>query len=389
MSAFRDTAPSTTKHLLLLGAGPAHVELLKALATKPLPGLHCTLLAPSPNLVHAPMVPGLVAGHHPLSACSLDLRPLLQRANVTWLQHSARAVRATSRQLLLDDGGERHWDWLSIDNPLMPDREQMEKLLPGARQFGMFLRPTEAFCALWPRLQELAAKRALRLAVIGANVHAIELALALRQGLRGCAVSLLAGAQPPAHGQPQALRERLLAALRRHGIAVLPDSAVALRETEVELASGARLACDVPVIAFGAQPPAWLADSDLRLDPQGYIGVDSCQGALGHANVFAVGEAAARTKPVAAPAGQTAAAAGPHSMHAASAGRALARTLRALAAGKPASAYRPPRQPLTLLYSGNGRAIGHRGSWNEESRWVWQWKSWMDRRWMASVRGTG
>ena len=372
MTDFVDTTPRNSKHLLLLGAGHAHLQILRA--ALPRPGLRITLVSPLPNPIYSGMVPGFVAGLYTLQECSLGLQPLLQRSGVQWLARSARKIDAERNQVLLDDGSVLGYDWLSINTGPVQNREQIERSLPGAREHGLFVRPIEGFCALWPRVRELGAERALRLAVIGAGAAGIELALALRQCLPGSAVSLIAGPDPVGHNYPMVVQRLIHAALARRRIVLLPDSASAIRQSELVLLSGASLACDVPVIALGAQAPPWLAGGALALDPQGFVAVDACQRSTSHGNVFAVGDVASRSDLRLPRSGVQAVRAGP----------ALWANLQAVVAGQAPRPYHPPLHTLNLLSCGDRRAIANWGNWSAEGRWVWYWKNWIDRRWVAS-----
>ena len=66
------------------------------------------------------------------------------------------------------------------------------------------------------------------------------------------------------------------------------------------------------------------------------------------------------------------------------AGPALAANLRAVTAGKAPLPYDPPLRTLNLLSCGDRQAIASWGNWSAEGRWVWYWKDWIDRRWVAS-----
>ena len=48
--------------------------------------------------------------------------------------------------------------------------------------------------------------------------------------------------------------------------------------------------------------------------------------------------------------------------------------------------YKPQKHSLSLLTCGSKYAIAERGGWTAEGAWVWRWKDWIDRRWMASLR---
>lgn len=338
-----------TRHLVLLGTELAHVHLLAHLRQHPLAGVQVTLITQRQRLIYRPLLAGFVAGRHSLDDCAIALQPLLTPSlaagNTRWPARRAAEIDAAARKLRLDDGQEIKFDWLSINTELLQDRDAQKLALPGARAHGLFVHPVDTFCALWPRVHELAATRALRVAVIGgqadaaagaaasaaaratpiaaaspaANARAsattsldaracagswpdarwvtalipelaIELALAIRHRLPGSAVTLITGGAPLGHSEPVRLQRCLAEALRQRNVTVLADRATHIMGSEILLASGARLACDVPVIATGAYPPLWLAGSGLALDSQGQIAVDANAQSTSHPHVFATGQ---------------------------------------------------------------------------------------------------
>jgi hypothetical protein len=48
--------------------------------------------------------------------------------------------------------------------------------------------------------------------------------------------------------------------------------------------------------------------------------------------------------------------------------------------------YVPQKKALVLLTCGARYAIGERGSWSAQGRWIWWWKDRIDRRWVRSFR---
>ena len=364
------------KHLILLGAGHAHVHVLSTLAAHPLPGVQVTLVTPYPRQLHAGMLAGFIAGHHALADCATPLAPLLEHTGLRWLTRSASALDAATRTLTLDDGSRLSYDWLSVNTGSVHDRQHMEALLPGSRENALFLRPLESFAALWPRVLEQAQGRALRVAVIGAGSASTELVMAMVQRLPGSSLTLVCGDGPLADQACPALQQRVLKALKQRRITVLAEQAVGLQAGEVLLANGARLVCDVPVIALSGQAPPWLADSGLALDAQGFIAVDACQRATGHPEVFAVGGVSRRADQPRPRSG----------MHAVCAGPALRKNLSAVVAGAEPLPHQPPQETLHLLSCGPHEAIASWGPYSAQGRWVGWLKHWMDRRFMARYR---
>jgi len=360
------------KHLVLLGAGHAHVQVLNRQAALARHGAlppRITLVTPHPRQLYSGMVPGYVAGHYALEQCVIALEPLLAGTPIRWLAHSVAALDASSNRVTLDDGSMLDFDWLSVNTGAVQDRQRLEALMPGVREHGLFVRPIEAFGALWPRVVAMAQTRALRLAVVGGGAAGIELAMACRQRLPGAAVTLLTGGTALAANYPPGVQARLLRALKSRQITVLTDAACGFATDELRLASGARLACDVPLIATGAQAPAWLQGSGLALDADGFIAVDACLRSTSHPHVFAAGDVSNRVdRPIA------------HSgVYAVRAGAALATNLGAALSGQPLQAHQPPQRTLNLLSCGNHQAIASWGAWSAQGRWVWWLKDRIDR----------
>lgn len=365
------------KHLVMLGAGHAHVHMLSTLATQPLARVQITLVAPFPRQLYSGMVPGFVAGHYALEDCVINLAPLLANSEVQWLQCSAVGLDADKRTLTLDDGSTLAFDLLSVNTGAVQDRQKIEQMMPGARQHALFVRPIEAFGALWPQVVELADNKPQRVAVIGGGAAGIELACAVAHRLQGSSVTLVAGDAPVGANYPDNVRARIVRALKMRRITVLPDRATGISATSVALGNGGQLACDVPVMAIGAHAPGWLQGSALALDEQGFIAVDQFQRSVSHPEVFAAGDVASRIdRPVTR-----------SGVYAVRAGVPLAGNLRAVLAGAEPRPYIPQTRTLNLLACGEKYAIASWGGWSAEGKWVWWLKDRIDRGFIKKYSG--
>ncbi|MEO5660073.1 MAG: FAD-dependent oxidoreductase [Polaromonas sp.] len=368
------------KHLVLLGAGHAHVQVLHGLAKSRPADLNITVVAPYPRQLYSGMVPGFVAGHYALDECVIPLERLLTRCGARYLQNCAVAIDADSKKVMLANGDSVAYDWLSLNTGPVMDREKIDAQMPGARAQALFVRPMEAFGQLWPRVAELAEKRPLHLAVVGAGAAGLELAMAAAHDLSGPAyapgsrVTLVTGGPAPAANYPQSVQRRVLKALQRLRIDVLPDACVGVGAGEIRLASGERLACDAPLLALGAQAPAWLAGSGLSLDDAGFVAVNNFQQSTSHPEVFAVGDVSSRVDAPHARSGVYAVRAGPP----------LLANLRAALQAQPLKPYFPQQRTLNLISCGSRHAIAVWGGVSLEGAWVWRWKDRIDRKFVAT-----
>lgn len=358
------------KHLVMLGAGHAHVHLLSTLATQPLAGVQITLVAPYPHQFCARMAPGFVAGHHALQDCVIPLEPYLKNTALTWLQRSATALDADARTVTLDDGSTLPYDILSIDSGPLLNKPKIEQMMPGAREHALFVLPLEPFGVLWPKVVALGQHKPLRVAVIGDSGTGFELACAVAHRLPASSVTLLTGDAQAGARYPCAVQHMVSQALKKRLITVIQERVVGVTASEVTLSSGARLACDVPIITTDAQGPAWLQDSGLALDTEGFVAVDALQRSTSHPHVLVAVDMATRAD-LALPRSD---------IDAERAAPPFSNNLRAVLAGIAPSPDTPQVKTLTLLSCGNRFAIASWGKWSAQGRWVWWLKDWLDRR---------
>jgi NADH dehydrogenase FAD-containing subunit len=352
------------KRVLLLGAGPAHLRLLQALARQPLAGAEVALVTPFARQLHAPMVAGVVAGRSRADDCTIALLPLAAAARVHFIEATVVALDAATRCAQLSDGRVVDYELLSLDSEPAMDRSR----IPGARQWGLFLRPTEHFVRLLDGLWDLAARRVLDVVVVGGgDAQAVELALALsqrltRSGEQRARVALVTGGGEPLMGCSAAVARRALHALARERVTVFRDSCRALEPGAAVLTSGARLACDAAVLATAAEPPAWLQGSGLALDEQAWVATGDTLQSRSHPEVLAVRPAAS------------------------GAGSVLTLNLRGLVGGEPLRPFSTPAPVPMCIDLGKGGALWAWGRWSAQGLWGGWLKQRADQRFLAQCR---
>ncbi len=368
------------KHLMLLGAGHAHVHVLSQLSRMAQQGpllYSVTLVAPYPRQLYSGMVPGFVAGHYALDDCAIALGAFLANSGVRWLQRSVTALDANAKRVTLDDGTVLDFDWLSINTGPVLDRQKIEEVMPGAGANALFVRPIEDFGASWQAIMDRDEGKPQRVAVIGGGAAGIELAMAIGHRLAGTSVTLVAGGKAVGANYTGKVQRRIDQALKKRDITVLLDKVVAIDADNIAMESGASLACDLPLLVTGADAPPWLIGSGLTLDERGFVAVDAYQRSTSHPQVFAAGDVSTRMDRKLARSG----------VYAVRAGTALAHNLSAALAGEPLREHQPPRNTLNLLSCGDHEAIASWGPFSAQGAWVWRLKDRIDRGFIRRYGG--
>jgi selenide,water dikinase len=378
-------AASSRTDILLIGGGHAHVEVLRRFALTPAPDIRLTVVSRDVLTPYSGMLPGLTAGHYTREDSHVDLRPLAAAAGARLIHDEVIGLDLAERRALLRRRPAFGFDLVSLDCGSRPD----SRSLPGAAEHTLPVKPVDRFLLALERLDDVVARgAALRIVVIGGGAAGVEMTLALQHRWRRLApvtalsFTLLSDTTEIMSSHPPAVRRRFAATLAERGVAVAAgDAAVAVEANEVRLASGRTLPFEICLLATGAAAPDWPRECGLAVDARGFVTVDATLRSPSHPFVFAVGDVAAFASRGLPKAGVFAVRQGPP----------LAESLRNVARGWAAVAYRPQRNFLSLVSTGDRQAIAARGALAATARAlmpaIWRWKDRIDRRWMAMYRG--
>jgi selenide,water dikinase len=190
-------------------------------------------------------------------------------------------------------------------------------------------------------------------------------------------VCLVTGNATVLPGFPLAVQQRAINVLRRARITVLNQRVVEIASQQVQLDNGARLVCDVPLLALPTVAPPWLQGSGLALDEHGFISTTPELHSVSHPEVFAAGDVASRVDRTLPRSGVYAVRAGPP----------LALNLRRRLAGGALVPWKAQTRALYLLSCGGRRAIASWGDFSVRGRWVWTWKDHIDRSFVRRFAG--
>lgn len=352
--------------VVLVGAGAAHLVALRHLAMRPLPAwARLSLVVPEAEQPYSGAVPAVMAGALPRAAAMLDLARLARAAGARLILAEASGLDRAAGEVRLRGRPPLRWDWLS----LCPGADTAT--VPGVAEHALPMKPLGRLLDRW----EAALRPGLRVVVAGGGAAGVETAFAARARLgSGAPVTLVSPAPPGAALGPGPARAAARA-LAEAGVELVAGRAERVGPGEFALAEGGALPFDLCLWAGSAAPPAWLADSGLARDAEGWFLAEPTLLARGEARIFLAGD-------IATVAGEPRPRNGVFSVRQ---GVPLAENLRAALEGRPLRPFRPQRRHLALLRAG-GAAIAAWGGFALHGRWALRWKDRIDRRWVESFR---
>ena len=369
------------RDLVLVGGGHAHVGVLRRFAMHPEPGVRLTLVSRSSSSPYSGMLPGYIAGHYSWDEVHIDLDRLCRFAHATLIRAEVTGVDRAARRVLLAGRPPIAYDLLSLNLGSTP----RSGAVPGAAEHAVGVKPIDGFNDRWLSLHQRLSglPRRASIAVVGAGAAGVELAFALHERLGARLRELgrpgdapliaLYGTDPrvlPTHAD--AVRRQVLPLLAARGIELRLGKPVTRVDAGAVIWRGERFEHDEIIWVTQAGGALWLRDTGLALDRQGFIEVESSLRSRTDTAVFAAGDIVSYPGRALEKAG----------VFAVRMGRPLADNLRRALRGEPLRPYQPQRHGLALLSTGGRHAIASRGPFGFSGHWVWQWKDWIDQRFM-------
>jgi selenide, water dikinase len=373
-------AQTNTRHILLLGAGHSHAQVLQRLGMGRPSNVALTLVTDRALAPYSGMLPGCVAGDYTPAEIHIDTVRLARSAKAALILARATGINVQRRELLLADRPPLPFDILSINTGITPDLAS----LPGAFEHALAVKPIATLLANLDRREaELKARqRPVRCVIIGGGPAGFEMALALKDRWAASKfpvknITLVTGRSLLGDLNPR-VQKLGAKALAEADIKTISGRASRIEADAVHLSTGEKIVADLCLVATAARVPDWLQTTGLALAENGGIAVGPTLQSESDPLILAAGDCATLRHDPRPRAGVFAVRQGP----------VLAENLIRLAEGERLRTYQPQRDFLTLLRlnrskNGKGRAIGSRGSiLAAEGQWLWTLKNRIDRDFM-------
>ncbi len=396
----------TPCRLVLVGAGHAHLEVLRRLAEENHPPVDLTVVSASRRQLYSGMVPGYLYGAYREDEIAVEVAPLVERAGGRLVPGRATAVESDRREVVVEAGAEPGsapggsteripYDLVSLN----VGSRTLGEDTPGVLDHAAVVKPIQEARTLRHRIDALAARPAERTAqgvegrravIVGGGAAGVEVTCAVATALDRArprvadedAVTLIEAGPRILPGESSKVHDRARTVLEERGIDIrcrTRVTAVTADGVEIEaLGRASTLPAGLTVWVTGAAPPPLLATIDRPTDERGFLLVDETLRSPADERIFGAGDCVSLAdRPETPKAGVFAVRQAP----------LLWQSLRAALDGSSRfPAYRPQREFLSILNTADGKALLRWRGFVAHGRWAWKLKDRIDRRFLSKYR---
>ncbi|MEL4897299.1 selenide, water dikinase SelD [Crocosphaera sp. Alani8] len=373
-----------TNNLVLIGGGHSHAIVLKLWAMNPIPGVRLTLITDRTYTPYSGMLPGQIAGFYDFEETHIDLRCLCQFAGANFYLDRVINLDLEHKQILCEEHPPITFDYLSIDIGSVPQKSSILE----AENHAIPAKPVNQFLTAWEKIKETiknAPEKPYSLTIIGGGAGGVELAFNTRTYLNNIiddtnnlTINLIHKGDSLLTGHNQWVSQRVRSLLLKNGTNLYLKENV--KEIIANFPYHYTVSCDSRTqinsnwvfLVTQAYAPQWIKKTGISTDKEGFILVNNYLQSVSHANIFATGDIATMEDYSRPKAG----------VFAVRQGEPLFNNLQSIILGNKLKSYHPQSFYLSLIGTGNKKAIASWGNFGLEAGWLWTWKDYIDRKFM-------
>jgi NADH dehydrogenase FAD-containing subunit len=367
------------KHLVLVGAGHAHLTVMKEIAGFIARGQRVTVVSDGAFQYYSGMGPGLLAGRYRPAEVRFDVATMVTRRGGAFQDDRVTQIDPQRQHLTMATGRELTYDVLSLntgsDVPFLPPATTSIQIYPA--------KPVAVFKDARAKIGERLRNSNLNIAVAGGGPAGVEIAANLRALVRRqhgqAAITLLTRGALLSQFAP-VVRRKALTKLRQLDICVMEHVGLAtIEERTLRLTNDERLVCDFLFPAVGTRPSSLIRAAGLATDAHGGLLVNRYLQSVSHPNVFGGGDCIAFQPRPLQRVGVYAVRQNPILLH----------NLAAALEDRALEAFTPQEDYLLILNMGDGTGILNRGRLTFGHRPAFWLKHFIDDRFMRRFQLSG
>ena len=278
------------KHLVIVGAGHAHLTVLKNLKEFKESGHRVTVVSSSPRHYYSGMGPGMLSGIYRPEEIWFNVKKMSEDRGADFVEDNVVKIRPQEKKIDLHSGNEISYDVLSLNTgSYVPAKEAMP-----ADESVFTVKPIEKLLMARRRIIEDLHDKDLKITVVGGGPTGVEVAgnlerLAKNESGR-CRITLVAGTRLLSEFKSSVRKHALKSLTSRH-VRVIEGARVAVvKDRKTELSNGDVLENDYVFMAVGVKPSSLFIDSGLPAGQDGGMLVNKFLQSVAYPELFGGGD---------------------------------------------------------------------------------------------------
>jgi len=365
------------QRLVIVGAGHAHLYLLKRLHVLTRMVREVTVINPGPWLYYSGMGPGMLSGLYSQDAIRIHVENMVRKGGGRFIEGSVIKVDPVRRILYLQHEETIPYDLVSFNT----GSQIAPAGMTAVRENVFPVKPIENLVKARRLIESRSPGTACRIVIAGGGPAGVEISANIHRLLKRnhmkSAIYLIGGRRPLLHQFHENIRRHVLSSLADAHIHVLQNVRLThVHANEAELSDGSRVPADMVFMAVGIEPSSLFRESGLPVGDDGGLRVNNQLQSVTYPDIFGGGDCIhLESKPLAK-----------IGVYAVRQGPILFHNLAAAIQGKPLKKFIPQKKFMLILNMGNGTGIVFKNAWVWKGRTGFLLKHLIDTRFVRTYQ---
>lgn len=278
------------KQLVIVGAGHAHLTILKNLPEFINAGHDVTVVSSSSLHYYSGMGPGMLSGIYRPEEIRFDVKKMSQNRGAVFIEDKVVKIHPQKKKIDLQSGQTLPYDLMSVNTGSFVPVEAPDI----SDDFVIPVKPIENLLSARYKIIEALKRKELRITIVGGGPTGVEVAGNLDRLVRNesgkCRITLVAGTRLLRQFK-NGVRNRVRNALIRRQVQVVEGSRMsAIKDKSVTLADGSEIESDIVFMAVGVKPSPLFKDSGLTIGQDGGMLVNQYLQSVSYPEIFGGGD---------------------------------------------------------------------------------------------------
>lgn len=272
--------------LVLVGAGHAHLYILKQLIEQPIEEIEVTLISPSEYQYYSGMFSGFTEGLYDIDDIRINVEQLCEKAHITWKKEALVSIDPKQKMFLTEQGSVDTYDVISFDIGSLTAHSDTK----GVKEYTKRIKPNYY---VEQSIKEMQTSD--KPVIVGGGVAGTELALSLQAWRKKNhiqePVTLISSSERLLEQESEKASKKIAQIVHERGLNLyLNAKATEVNSTKIVLENGMKIPYQDALWLTGPRAPELFKLSKLPVDGKGYLMVESTLQVKEYPSIFGAGD---------------------------------------------------------------------------------------------------